>query len=149
MNKRRGFLASKKSGFTLVEIMVVVVIIGLLAAIVVPAVLSRVEQARRTTAKTQIESLVSALEMYRLDNGAYPTTQQGLEALVKKPTLAPIPKKYPNEPYIKSVPADPWKNPYIYRSPGERGLFDIISTGPDSEEGGEGSNADITNHDQE
>ncbi len=139
----------RRTGFTLIEIMVVVVILGLLAAVVVPNVIARVEEARRTTAKTQIETIVTALEMYRLHNGVYPTTQQGLEALVKKPTTAPVPKRYPNEPYIKSIPEDPWKNPYIYRCPGEIGAYDIVSAGPDGEEGGEGKNADITNHNAE
>ena len=139
----------RRTGFTLIEIMVVVVILGLLAAVVVPNVIARVEEARRTTAKTQIETIVTALEMYRLHNGVYPTTQQGLEALVKKPTTAPVPKRYPNEPYIKSIPPDPWTNPYIYRCPGEIGAYDIVSAGPDGEEGGEGKNADITNHNAE
>ncbi|GHS90457.1 type II secretion system protein G [Synergistales bacterium] len=137
----------RRAGFTLIEIMVVVVIVGLLAAIVVPNVVSRAEEARRTTARTQIESIASSIEMYRLHNGNYPTTQQGLDALVKKPTAAPIPKKYPNEPYMKSIPDDPWGYPYIYRCPGEKSAFDIISTGPDGEEGGEGKNADVTNSD--
>jgi general secretion pathway protein G len=137
----------KRGGFTLIEIMVVVVIMGLLAAIVVPNVMARMEEARRTTTKTQIESFASSLEMYRMHNGVYPTTQQGLSALVRKPTIAPVPKKYPPEPYIKNIPDDPWGNPYIYRCPGEKGAYDIISTARDSEEGGEGWDADITNHD--
>jgi len=137
----------KRSGFTLIEIMVVVVIMGLLAALVVPNVLARVEEARRTTAKTQIEAFASSLEMYRLRIGNYPTTQQGLDALVRRPTMAPVPRQYPPEPFIKSIPLDPWGNPYIYRCPGERGAYDIISAGRDGEEGGEGWDADITNHD--
>ncbi|MDR1977112.1 MAG: type II secretion system major pseudopilin GspG [Synergistaceae bacterium] len=136
----------RRPGFTLIEIMVVVVILGMLAAIVVPRIGSNVEEARRTAAKTQIESFVTALEMYRMHNGVYPTTQQGLDALVKKPTLAPIPKKYPPEPYMSRIPDDPWGNPYIYRCPGEKGGYDVISTGRNSEEGGEGWDADITNH---
>ena len=137
----------KRSGFTLIEIMVVVVIIGLLAAIVVPNVLVRLEEARRTTAKTQIEAFATSLEMYRLRIGRYPTTQQGLDALVRKPTVSPVPNQYPPEPFIKNIPLDPWKNPYIYRCPGERGAYDVISMGRDGEEGGEGWDADITNHD--
>jgi general secretion pathway protein G len=137
----------RRGGFTLIEIMVVVVIVGLLAAIVVPNVVSRAEEARRTAARTQIESIASALDMYRLHNGIYPTTQQGLEALVRKPASAPIPRRYPSEPYMKSIPDDPWGYPYIYRCPGEKGAFDILSAGPDGEEGGEGKNADISNHD--
>jgi general secretion pathway protein G len=137
----------KRRGFTLIEIMVVVVIMGLLAAIVVPNVMARMEEARRTATKTQIEHFVSSLEMYRLHNGVYPTTQQGLGALVRKPTIAPVPKKYSPEGYIKNIPDDLWGNPYIYRCPGEKGAFDIISTARDSEEGGEGWDADVTNHD--
>ena len=144
--KKNRFLR-RRPGFTLIEIMVVVVILGLLAAVIVPNVVARAEEARRTTARTQIESFVTSVEMYRLHNGNYPSTQQGLDALVRKPTIAPVPKKYPNEPYIKNIPDDPWGNPYIYRCPGEKNPFDIISTGPDAEEGGEGKNADITNHD--
>jgi general secretion pathway protein G len=143
--KRKYF--RKRRGFTLIEIMVVVVIMGILSAIVVPNVLARLEEARRQQAKTQISSFSSALEMYRLHNSVYPTTQQGLDALVRKPTLAPVPKKYSPEAYIPSIPRDPWGNPYIYRCPGEKGAYDIVSAGRDGEEGGEGWDADITNHD--
>jgi len=135
----------KRSGFTLVEIMVVVVIIGLLAGIVGPMIMARLEEARRTTARTQIKVFEGALDMYRMHNGVYPTTQQGLEALIKKPTSAPIPRRYPAEPYLKEIPLDPWGNPYIYRSRGN--TYDIISTGRTGEEGGEGLDADVTNHD--
>jgi general secretion pathway protein G len=127
--------------------MVVVVIMGLLVTIVGQNVLARMEEARRTTARTQIKSFENALEMYRLHNGVYPTTQQGLEALVRKPTAAPVPKRYPAEPYMKDIPDDPWGNPYIYRCPGEKGVYDIISTARTGEEGGEGLDADITNRD--
>ncbi|MDR2174719.1 MAG: type II secretion system major pseudopilin GspG [Synergistaceae bacterium] len=137
----------RRPGFTLIEIMVVVVIMGLLVTIVGQNVLARMEEARRTTARTQISSFENSLEMYRLHNGVYPTTQQGLEALVRKPTTAPIPKKYPAESYMKNIPDDPWGNPYIYRCPGEKGAYDIISTARTGEEGGEGLDADITNHD--
>jgi general secretion pathway protein G len=137
----------KRSGFTLVEIMVVVVIIGLLAGIVGPQIWGRLEEARRTTARTQIRAFESALDMYRLHNGIYPTTQQSLEALVRRPTLAPIPRRYAAEGYVREIPADPWGNPYIYRSPGERHPYDIISTGRTGEEGGDGLDADVTNHD--
>ncbi|MDR1875477.1 MAG: type II secretion system major pseudopilin GspG [Synergistaceae bacterium] len=141
-------MKKRKKGFTLIEIMVVVVIMGILATVVTVAVLDRLEEARRTTARTQIAAFETALDMYRLHNSVYPTTQQGLDALAKKPTIAPVPKRYPNEPYMKSIPDDPWGNPYIYRSPGEKAAYDIISTGPDGEEGGEGKNADIDNHGQ-
>ena len=138
----------RRSGFTLVEIMVVVVIIGLLAGIAGPQIMARLEEAKRTTARTQIRNFEQALDMYRLHNSIYPTTQQGLEALVRIPTIAPIPKRYSKEWYAKEIPLDPWGNPYIYRSPGERRPYDIISTARTGEEGGEGLDADVTNHDQ-
>ena len=137
----------RRSGFTLVEIMVVVVIIGLLAGIVGPQIIARLEEAKRTTARTQIKTFEQSLEMYRMRNSRYPTTQQGLEALVRKPTVAPIPANYPPEGYIKEIPLDPWGNPYIYRCPGEKHTYDIISTARTGEEGGEGFDADVTNHD--
>jgi general secretion pathway protein G len=137
----------RRSGFTLIEIMVVVVIMGLLVTIVGQNVIARMEEARRTTARTQISAFENSLEMYRLHNGVYPTTQQGLDALVRKPATAPIPKKYPAEPYMKNIPDDPWGNPYIYRCPGEKGAYDIVSTARTGEEGGEGLDADITNRD--
>ena len=145
MKKRTSY--KKRSGFTLVEIMVVVVIIGLLAGIVGPLIMTRLEEARRTTARTQIKAFESALEMYRMRIGRYPTTQQGLEALVRRPTSAPVPTNYPAEGYMKEIPLDPWGNQYIYRSPGQRHAYDIISTGRTGEEGGEGLDADVTNHD--
>jgi general secretion pathway protein G len=132
----------------LVEIMVVVVIIGLLAGVVGLQIMSRLEEARRTTARTQIKNFEQALEMYRMHNSVYPTTQQGLEALVRKPTVAPIPRRYSPEGYAKDIPLDPWGNPYIYRSPGEKRSYDIISTARTGEEGGGGLDADVTNHDQ-
>jgi general secretion pathway protein G len=138
----------RRRGFTLIEIMVVVVIMGILATVATVQVLARLEEARRTAARTQIAAFETALDMYRLRNGIYPTTQQGLDALVKKPTIAPIPRRYPDEPYMTNIPDDPWGNPYIYRCPGEKSAYDIISTGPDGEEGGEGRNADIDNHGQ-
>ncbi|MBR1671622.1 MAG: type II secretion system major pseudopilin GspG [Fretibacterium sp.] len=138
-------LLRRRSGFTLIEIMVVVVILGLLAALVVPRIGPQVAEAQRTTAQTQIRSIEDALEMYRLHNGFYPSTQQGLDALVKAPTTSPVPKRYAEGGYIKKVPDDPWGNPYIYRN--DNGRIRIISTGPDGEEGGEGVNADISNED--
>ena len=141
--KKSKGLMRRRSGFTLIEIMVVVVILGLLAALVVPRIGPQVAEAQRTTAQTQIRSLEDALEMYRLHNGVYPSTQQGLDALVKAPTTSPVPKRYAEGGYIKKVPDDPWGNPYIYRN--DNGRIRIISTGPDGEEGGEGVNADISN----
>lgn len=133
----------------MIEIMVVVVIMGILATVATVQVLDRLDEARRTTAKTQIEAFATALDMYRLHNNVYPNTQQGLAALAKKPTTAPIPKRYPDDPYMKNIPDDPWGNPYIYRCPGEHGAYDIISTGRDGTEGegSGGKNDDITNYD--
>lgn len=130
-------------GFTLIEIMVVVVILGILAGIVVPRLLDRPEEARRTKAAVQIKSLEEALGLFKLDNGFYPSTEQGLEGLVSQPETGRIPTKYRAGGYIKKVPLDPWGNPYIYLSPGANGDFDLISYGPDGESGGEGDNADI------
>ena len=141
--RERRALLRRRSGFTLIEIMVVVVILGLLAALVVPRIGPQVAEAQRTAAQTQIRSIEDALEMYRLHNGFYPTTQQGLEALVKAPTTSPVPKRYADGGYMKKIPDDPWGNPYIYRN--RDGRIQVISTGPDGEEGGEGVNADITN----
>ena len=145
MKKNSKFLMSRRSGFTLIEIMVVVVILGLLAALVVPRIGPQVAEAQRTTAQTQIRSIEDALEMYRMHNGFYPSTQQGLEALVTAPTTSPVPKRYSEGGYLKKVPDDPWGNPYVYRN--QNGRIQIISYGPDREEGGEGINADITNDD--
>lgn len=130
-------------GFTLIEIMVVVVILGILAGIVVPRLLDRPEEARRTKAAVQIKSLEEALGLFKLDNGFYPSTEQGLQALVSKPDSGRIPSKYRAGGYIKKVPQDPWDNAYLYLSPGAHGDFDLISYGPDGESGGEGDNADI------
>lgn len=132
-------------GFTLIEVMVVVVILGILAAIVVPRLLDEPEKARRTSAATQIRSFEEALGMFRLDNGFYPTTEQGLRALVTKPSIGRIPNRYKDGGYIRRIPEDPWGNPYVYLSPGVHGDFDLLSYGPDGQPGGEGDNADIAN----
>ena len=145
MKDRKKILMRRRSGFTLIEIMVVVVILGLLAALVVPRIGPQVAEAQRTTAATQIRSLEDALEMYRMHNGFYPSTQQGLEALVTPPTTSPVPKRFAEGGYIKKVPDDPWGNPYVYRN--NNGRITITSYGPDGEDGGEGINADITNED--
>jgi len=134
---------NNKRGFTLIEIMVVVVILGILAGIVVPKLLDRPEEARRTKAAVQIKSLEEALGLFKLDNGFYPTTEQGLQALVSKPESGRVPAKYRAGGYIKKVPKDPWENDYLYLSPGAHGDFDLISYGPDGESGGEGDDADI------
>lgn len=132
-------------GFTLIEIMVVVVILGILAGIVVPRLLERPEEARRTKAAVQIRSLEEALGLFKLDNGFYPSTEQGLKALVEKPATGQIPSRYRDGGYIKKVPADPWGQPYLYLAPGSHGDFDLFSYGPDGESGGDGDNADIGN----
>ncbi len=141
----KKFLKHKNSGFTLIEIMVVVVILGLLAALVVPNIGGNVSEAQRTAARTQIGQIEQSLQMYHLHNGFYPSTAQGLEALVTAPTTSPVPRRYQQGGYMKKVPEDPWGNPYIYRN--QNGRILIISYGPDGEEGGEGVNADITNED--
>ena len=130
-------------GFTLIEIMVVVVILGILAAFVVPKLLSRPDEARVTKAATDIKGIEQALGLFKLDNGFYPTTEQGLAALVSKPAIGRIPAKYPDGGYLKKVPTDPWGTPYVYLAPGSHGDFDLISLGADAEAGGEGTNADI------
>ncbi len=135
----------KSLGFTLLELMVVVLILGLLAALVVPKIVGRGEEAKITAAKVQMKEIESALELYKLDNGFYPTTEQGLEALVKKPDTDPIPQNYRKGGYMKKIPLDPWGNPYIYRCPGDHGEYDLFSMGADGKEGGEGSGKDITN----
>jgi len=148
MLMRKTVNMKKRAGFTMVEIMVVVVIIGLLAGIVGPQIMNRLEEARRTTARAQIRVFEEALSMFRMHNGFYPTTQQGLEALIRRPTVPPIPRRFPDEGYLRDIPLDPWGSPYIFRNPGRRPPFDIISTGRTGEEGGEGLDADITNHDR-
>ncbi|KEQ18070.1 type II secretion system major pseudopilin GspG [Endozoicomonas numazuensis] len=136
---------TKQHGFTLIEIMVVVVILGILAALVAPNILSRPDQAKVTVARSDIEAIAQALELYRLDNGHYPSTDQGLEALVKKPTLSPIPQRWNPEGYLKKKPMDPWGNPYLYLYPGNRGTYDLYSLAADTREGGEGIHTDIGN----
>jgi general secretion pathway protein G len=124
---------NRQQGFTLIEIMVVVVILGILAAVVVPRIMSRPEEARITKTKQDIRALETALDLYKLDNFNYPTTEQGLEALVTTPTTPPVPKRYREEGYLKKVPLDPWQNPYQFLNPGEHGAIDIFSLGPDQQ----------------
>ena len=128
-------------GFTLLEILTVVIIIGLLLTIVVPTVINRGDEARVTVAKADIRSIANAMEFYRMDNAHYPSTQQGIEALVQKPSGYPEPRKWGPEPYIKKMPTDPWGNPYIYVNDGM--VFEIMSLGADGEEGGDGVSSDI------
>ncbi|WP_423226995.1 type II secretion system major pseudopilin GspG [Marinobacter halodurans] len=135
---------NRNAGFTLIEIMVVMVILGLLVAIVAPNILGRSDQARVTVAQTQMSNIANALDLYRLDNGSYPSTQQGLQALVTKPSGSPEPKNWNPDGYLKSVPEDPWGNEYQYISPGVNGPYDLFSYGSDGREGGEGDAADIS-----
>lgn len=132
---------ARQFGFTLIELMVVLVIIGVLAALIVPNVLDRADDARVTAARTDIANLVQALKLYKLDNQRYPTAAQGLQALLVKPTTGPIPTNW--KPYLDKLPNDPWKQPYQYLSPGIRGEIDVFSFGADGQPGGEGKNADI------
>ncbi|WP_200843414.1 type II secretion system major pseudopilin GspG [Pantoea sp. 18069] len=128
-------------GFTLIELMVVLVIIGVLGALIVPNLLDRADDARRTAARTDITNLMQALKLYRLDNQRYPTTEQGLQALVARPTSGPQPNNW--KPYVEKLPNDPWGNPYQYLNPGIKGEVDVMSLGADGQPGGEGNDADI------
>lgn len=128
-------------GFTLIELMVVLLIIGVLAALVVPNVLDRADDARATAAKTDVNNLMQALKLYRLDNQRYPTAEQGLQALRAKPTAAPVPNNWKS--YLDQLPNDPWGRPYVYLNPGVQGEVDVMSFGADGQAGGEGKDADI------
>ncbi len=139
----------REEGFTLVEIMVVVVILALLAGIILPKIMGRPEEARRTAANVQMKEIEAALNLFKIDNGFYPTTEQGLQTLVQKPAVGEQPKHYKEGGYLHKVPKDPWDNDYLYLSPGQHGEFDLASYGADGVEGGEGKNADIENWNQE
>lgn len=128
-------------GFTLIELMVVLVIIGVLAALIVPNVLDRTDDARATAARTDLNNLMQALKLYKLDNLQFPTPQQGLQALVERPGTEPQPPNW--RPYLDKLPNDPWGRPYQYLNPGIRGEVDVLSFGADGVAGGEGKNADI------
>jgi general secretion pathway protein G len=135
------FGRSLQRGFTLIELMVVLVIIGVLAALIVPNVLDRADDARVTAAKTDVNNLMQALKLYRLDNQRYPTSEQGLNALVTKPSASPVPPNW--RPYLEKLPADPWSRPYQYLNPGVHGEVDVLSLGADGQPGGEGRDADV------
>ena len=138
---RRAAPRQLSAGFTLIELMVVLLIIGVLAALVVPNVLDRADDARVTAAKTDVTNLVQALKMYRLDNQRYPTAEQGLAALLTKPTSTPVPTNW--KPYLDQLPKDPWGQAYVYLNPGIKGDIDVMSYGADGQSGGEGKDADI------
>ena len=137
--------ARQQAGFTLIEIMVVVVIIGILAALVVPKVMGRPEQAKVTVARGDLKAIASALEMYRLDNRRYPETQQGLEALVQRPPSGA--DNWNPEGYLGRLPVDPWGKPYLYLAPGSKGAYDLWSYGADGREGGDALDADLDSRD--
>ena len=128
-------------GFTLIELMVVLVIIGVLAALIVPNVLGRADDARVTAARTDVNNLMQALKLYRLDNQRYPTAEQGLQALLTRPTVGPSAPNW--KPYVEKLPTDPWGHAYQYMNPGLQGEVDVFSFGADGQPGGEGNNADI------
>jgi general secretion pathway protein G len=137
-------LQGQQSGFSLIEIMVVVIIIGLLASIIGPAVLDRADEARLKKVQADFKSIQTALKLYRIDNFIYPSTEQGLESLVTKPSLAPVPRNWKSGGYVEQLQQDPWGHPYLYMSPGEGHEYDIYTLGADGVSGGEGQAADIS-----
>jgi general secretion pathway protein G len=142
-----GCLAKNRSqlGFTLIEVMVVIAIIGIMATLIVPQIMSKPNEARVIAAKQDINSLVQALKLYRLDNSRYPTTEQGLSALVAKPTSEPIPQNWKPNGYVDRLPKDPWGFAYQYSNPGTRAEIDVFSLGADNKPGGTGFDADLGN----
>ena len=137
----QAFARKRSTGFTLIELLVVLAIIGMLAALIAPNVMDRWEDARTTAARTDIANLSQQLKLYKLDNQRYPTAEQGLRALVAKPTSGPIPTNW--RPYLDKLPNDPWSRAYLYMNPGLKGEVDVLSFGADGQAGGEGNNADI------
>lgn len=136
---------ARTRAFTLIEVMVVIVILGILAALVVPKVMSRPDEARIVAARQDVASLVQALKLYKLDNLGYPSTEQGLQALVSRPSTPPQPPNWKPGGYVERLPKDPWGRDYLYLNPGQRGEIDVYSLGADGEPGGEGGNADVGN----
>jgi len=147
MNSKFSLKNSDCRGFTLIELMVVIVILGILAGLIIPRIMGRPEEAKRLKANLQIESLETALKLYKLDNGMYPDTEQGLQALVEEPEAGTLPKNWRKGGYLEKgrVPKDPWGNEFVYLSPGVHGEYDIISYGADGVSGGDEKNKDINN----
>lgn len=143
----RGKKVNSEKGFTLIELLVVLIIIGILAGYIGPKIMGRPEEAKRTKAAMQIKGLETALQLYKLDNGSYPSTEQGLEALVEPPESGKLPPKWRQGGYLEKskVPLDPWGNSFVYLSPGIHSDFDLISYGADGESGGDDTDADINN----
>jgi general secretion pathway protein G len=141
--RHRDHEGSGRNGFTLIEVMVVVVILAILAALIVPRVMSRPDEARAVAASQDVATIMQALRLYRLDNNRYPTSEQGLAALVTRPSIAPAPANWKAGGYLERLPKDPWGNPYRYLNPGIRGEIDVLSFGADGVAGGTGVDADI------